>query len=376
MISTISENIFSSKTNKVTVIGFTGATRSGKSTLAIELKNLLPNAKLIQQDKYFNHEKIKINSGNWELIEVLDMEIMYNDFLILKSTLEKENHEESYIILEGFLLLVDSKIRDIIDIKIFLDIPIDEIYKRRMATKPESDDYFNIYIAPSYISYRKLCTTFNDLIFISGIKEKGQITQQVYDIIKKPSMPKLKMKADDTKIVIVGITGSTRSGKTCLSIRLQTELEKKAKSILIPQDNYYNDEKMSLNKENWESIEFLEMDDMYNDVKKAKKLLENEEPISKISYIILEGYLLFEDERIKNICDIRLWLEIPWSTIYERRMATNPVSDKYFYKCIIPCYEKYKAACKDIDNLISIDGLKPKEIVYKEALQIINNYSQ
>ncbi|MBS0635260.1 MAG: uridine kinase [Verrucomicrobia bacterium] len=125
---------------------------------------------------------------------------------------------------------------------------------------------------------------------------------------------------------IIGIAGGTGSGKSTLSKRLQTTLG--IKVTLIEQDCYYKDlahlpihERELTNFDHPSSIDF---DKLYEDV----SMLKQGKPINKPSYsfkthcresgttpvqagdvIIVEGILIFTDERLRNLFDLKIYVE-------------------------------------------------------------------
>nr|XP_034178747.1 nicotinamide riboside kinase 1 isoform X1 [Osmia lignaria] len=98
------------------VIGITGATCSGKTTLANRLQKELKNSIIVHQDNYFwpiddpQHVKIpKLNHLNWELMSSMDMDKMRSDILKLiefspNDVNKMEKNCKRVLIIDGFLL--------------------------------------------------------------------------------------------------------------------------------------------------------------------------------------------------------------------------------------------------------------------------------
>ncbi|MEF9952634.1 MAG: uridine kinase [Clostridium sp.] len=137
------------------LIGITGGTGSGKSTVANEIYNSLPSANIcmIQQDSYYkdqshlsHDERIKTNydhpnafdtdlllSHLKTLIEGKSIDMPIYDFSIHNRTEEtKKVPSCEVIILEGLMVLVEKEIRDLLDIKIFVDTDADLRIVRRI----------------------------------------------------------------------------------------------------------------------------------------------------------------------------------------------------------------------------------------------------
>lgn len=142
--------------NKSTIIvGIAGASGSGKSLLAKTIANELghQDVVVIPEDAYyrdlghlpfeqraeqnFDHPNAFEHSLLCEHLEQLmkgesiDMPIYdHNTHSRLQESKKTESHR--VIVLEGILLLVDSWLRDLLDIKIYIDTPLDVCLMRRI----------------------------------------------------------------------------------------------------------------------------------------------------------------------------------------------------------------------------------------------------
>jgi len=157
-------------------------------------------------------------------------------------------------------------------------------------------------------------------------------------------------------MLIIGIAGGTGSGKTTVVKKLLQQFTKKEVAV-INQDAYYFDsshlsmeERQKINFDHPSSIEF----DLL--VKHIKQLKQNEsinEPI--YSYItctrstetitvepkhviIVEGILLFTDKRVRELCDIKVFVDaeaddrlirIIQRDMLERGRTAEQVLDRY-----------------------------------------------
>lgn len=142
-------------TKKTIIIGISGASASGKSLLAHTIVKELGSklVAIITEDAYykdrpelsyaeretinydhpdaFEHslmiEHLKqLQSGKSIEIPIYD----YNNHLRSKST--RKIHQSTIIVLEGILLLSDKALRELMDIKIFMDTPPDICLIRRI----------------------------------------------------------------------------------------------------------------------------------------------------------------------------------------------------------------------------------------------------
>lgn len=141
--------------NNPIIIGIAGGTGSGKSTVTREIFNTITdkNVAVIEQDSYYRDqtnipfdERVKTNYDhpfafdNTLLVEHLKMLAMGES--IEKPIYDFENHNRKketilveprdIIIIEGILILYDEELRDLMDIKIFVDTDADVRVIRRI----------------------------------------------------------------------------------------------------------------------------------------------------------------------------------------------------------------------------------------------------
>ncbi|ERT62174.1 uridine kinase [Peptoniphilus koenoeneniae] len=140
---------------KPVVIGIAGGSGSGKSTVTKELIKLIDkdSVTVIEQDSYYKdqsdkpfEERIKTNydhpfafdndlliSQLKDLIDGKTIEKPIYDFEVHNRKKERENVSPSdVIILEGILILTEEKIRELLDIKVFVDTDSDVRIIRRI----------------------------------------------------------------------------------------------------------------------------------------------------------------------------------------------------------------------------------------------------
>ena len=136
-------------------VGITGGTGSGKTTISEELKKEFGESDIgfISQDSYYNDngnlsfdEKNKIN---FDHPDAVDFELMINHLNLLKNGKNINQPVYSFIhhnrtektkllkpkkimIIEGLLILNNIKLRDLIDLKVFVDATKNLRFKRRL----------------------------------------------------------------------------------------------------------------------------------------------------------------------------------------------------------------------------------------------------
>ena len=136
-------------------IGITGGTGSGKTTILEEIKKEFSKSDIgfISQDSYYNdngdlsfEEKNKIN---FDHPEAVDFDLMINHLNLLKNgkninqpiysffdhnRIEKTEliEPKKIMVIEGLLILTNKKLRDLIDVKVFVDSKSNLRFKRRL----------------------------------------------------------------------------------------------------------------------------------------------------------------------------------------------------------------------------------------------------
>lgn len=177
------------------VIGISGATCSGKSTLANRIRDNFPKSVMVRQDDYFlpsddpRHINIpELNHLNWDLITSLDMQKMHSDVIKILQSRENNamNSKKTVLILDGFLLFRHKDITDLCDRKYFLTLTKEQCWERRknrIYEPPDVPGYFDKVVWPEYVKYkngilenRKLHET---ITFIDGSKDMGEIYEMI-----------------------------------------------------------------------------------------------------------------------------------------------------------------------------------------------------
>ena len=138
----------------ICIVGIAGGSASGKTTIVNNIKELFQNdIELISHDNYYlsnddktMEERVKLNYDHpssfdtYKMIEdvkkLKEAEIIYRPvYDYTQHTRAKEVvevHPKKVIILEGILILEDPRLRDLMDIKVFVDTDADERLMRRI----------------------------------------------------------------------------------------------------------------------------------------------------------------------------------------------------------------------------------------------------
>ena len=179
-------------------------------------------------------------------------------------------------------------------------------------------------------------------------------------------------------MLIIGICGGTGSGKTTVVNKILDILPADHVAILS-QDSYYKDnsnisleERKLINFDHPDSIEF---DLLYNHIKELKKGNSIEKPIYSYitctrssetihieskDVILIEGILLFTDKRIRDICNVKVFVDAPADErllrvikrdIIERGRNVEHTLDRYI-DTVKPMHEQFIEPTKRYADII------------------------
>lgn len=214
-------------------------------------------------------------------------------------------------------------------------------------------------------------------------------------------------------LFVLGVSGITGGGKTTLAKSVQQFLSDAHNANifdtfhinqvqLIHQDKYFHVRDSpkhtwipEINFINREILSAMDMDrfaievnttvsQMRGESKKISKDLEiclesidnGSEKRTNLNILIIEGYLIFNDERINRHCDLRLHIYLSYDCGYERRLNRtfkhiNPQPKWYYDNFIWPMYHKYLNDIKHKFELEFIDGEQNVNEIFDQALQLI-----
>ncbi|OZM57801.1 uridine kinase [Lottiidibacillus patelloidae] len=199
--------------NKPIVIGVAGGTGSGKTTVAKEIYNEFANQSIlmIEQDAYYKdqsdipmEERLKTNYDH-PLAFDNDLLIQHIESLLNYESIDKPvydyaahtrssevNHLEpkDVIILEGILVLEDERLRNLMDIKLFVDTDADIRIIRRMVrdisergrTIESVIDQYTSVVRPMHLQFIEPTKRYADIIIPEGGQNRVAIDLMVTKI--------------------------------------------------------------------------------------------------------------------------------------------------------------------------------------------------
>jgi uridine kinase len=201
---------------KPLVIGIAGGTGSGKSTVASSIFKKLPeqNISILEQDAYYkNQDGMPLDmrkKTNYDHPLAFDTELLIehiislnNNIQIKKPIYDFENHTrktetinifpKEILIVEGIMVLEDKRIRDLMDIKIFVDTDADvriirrimrDIKERGRTLESVIEQYFAT-VKPAHDQFVEPSKKYADIIIPEGGLNKVAINVIVANIENK-----------------------------------------------------------------------------------------------------------------------------------------------------------------------------------------------
>ena len=177
------------------LIGITGGTGSGKSTIADALYSTFSEdcIAMIQQDMYYKdqshlsmEERVKTNYDHPMAFDN-DLLVEHLKSLINGDSIEKPSYDftvhnraketttiapRDIILVEGILILEDERIRDLLDIKVYVDTDADirilrrlvrDINERGRTVESVIDQYLTM-VRPMHMQFTELSKRYADII--------------------------------------------------------------------------------------------------------------------------------------------------------------------------------------------------------------------
>lgn len=184
---------------KTIIIGIAGASASGKSLLSNTIVNELGSDQVvvISEDAYYkDHSNIPFDERtkiNYDHPNALDHELLhrhllqlqkgetvqvpiYNHSMHIREQATREIGQHTIIVLEGILLFVEQKLRELMDIRIFMETALDicliRRLKRDMNERGRSLDsvlkQYEDTVRPMYLQFIEPSKRYADIIIPRG----------------------------------------------------------------------------------------------------------------------------------------------------------------------------------------------------------------
>ncbi|MBQ0070497.1 MAG: uridine kinase [Spirochaetales bacterium] len=181
----------------VKIVGITGGSGSGKSTVVKRIKEQYPSAVLIAQDNYYKSasyvNNTNITAFNWDHPDAFDMDLMLQNLADLKEGkscmmpqydfvhhCRREEFVEvqpsGIIIVDGLMVFYDERVRNLLDLKLYVDTPADirfirrlqrDISERGRTVESVIEQYVNV-VRPGHMNFIEPSKEYADLIIPEG----------------------------------------------------------------------------------------------------------------------------------------------------------------------------------------------------------------
>lgn len=204
------------------------------------------------------------------------------------------------------------------------------------------------------------------------------------------------------KLIVCGISGISSGGKTTLAKMLNDFLiqpqntdifdsYKIHKVHLLHQDKYFYPRDSpnhtwipEINFLNREILSAMDMKRCVNDFQTLVNELKSFDvtaPDNALNILIVEGFLIFNESAINQLCDIRFHIYLSYDEGLKRRFQrnfkhVNPQPEWYFEHFIWSYYKKYLDELPNKNELIFLDGELNTTINFDKIIDIIQKYVQ
>lgn len=204
------------------------------------------------------------------------------------------------------------------------------------------------------------------------------------------------------KTVIIGIAGGTASGKTTIASKVFESTSKHGTVTMIKIDDYYKvldhlsmEERIKVNYDHPDAYDIELLSKHLNDLKNGKSIdkpiydfvihnrSKKTEIINPSNIIIIEGILTLAIEEIRNLCDIKLYVDTPDDIRFIRRLKRDiedrgrdvkSIVDQYL-TTVRPMHISFVERSKTYADLIIPEGGKNNiaiDFIVTKILDIIN----
>ncbi|XP_055318496.1 nicotinamide riboside kinase 1-like [Sitodiplosis mosellana] len=213
------------------------------------------------------------------------------------------------------------------------------------------------------------------------------------------------------KLIVIGISGITGGGKTTLSTRLYEFLNNPQNSnvyngfrinqvVLMHQDKYFYTRDSphhkwipEINFINREILSAMDMDKFAEDVSETvRKLKADDTPKENsilnqdnngsqidVNILIIEGFLIYNDARISQFCQLRFHIYLSYDVGLQRRLIRpfkhiNPKPEWYYEHYIWPMYHKHLNEVPNKAELVFLNGEQHVDDIFNEANDFITKF--
>jgi len=179
------------------IIGICGGSGSGKTTIVNKIAEIVPEFEFIPQDNYYKSAEYMSNQNitafNFDHPSAFDNDLLYEQLTALKNGESVQMPQYDFvhhrrlertvavdpaklIIFEGIMIFFEREIRDLIDLKVYVDTPDDIRFIRRLRRDMEErgrtqesvvKQYLEV-VRPGHYEFVEPTKAYADLIVPEG----------------------------------------------------------------------------------------------------------------------------------------------------------------------------------------------------------------
>lgn len=185
------------------------------------------------------------------------------------------------------------------------------------------------------------------------------------------------------KTIIIGIAGGSASGKTSISRQLKEAYEDTKSVVIIRQDDYYKDQSEKAMEERIKTnydhplafdndllVEHLQslllgmtiQKPIYDFVEHTRS--SEVEEISPSDVLVLEGLFVLEDEQLRDLCDMKLYVDTDADIRFIRRLIRDV---KKRGRTLDSVVDQYTSTVRDMHNLFIEPSKRYADIIIPEG---------
>ena len=181
----------------VKIIGISGGSGSGKTTIVRRIAEVMPDFVCIAQDSYYKSaeyvDNLHITAFNFDHPSAFDTDLMVEHLRALKHgetirvpVYDFVHHRRSretvevaprgLVLFEGIMVFVDPRVRDLLDLKLYVDTPDDirfirrlqrDIKERGRTVESVIRQYLEV-VRPGHLEFIEPTKAYADLIIPEG----------------------------------------------------------------------------------------------------------------------------------------------------------------------------------------------------------------
>ncbi|MDC7125530.1 MAG: uridine kinase [Spirochaetales bacterium] len=183
--------------DRVFIIGICGGSGSGKTTIVRKIEEIVSEFAFVPQDNYYKSASYinnkNITDFNFDHPEAFDSDLLFEQLSTLKSGKEVDMPQYDFvhhcrsdktirvkpknvIIYEGIMIYSDKRIRELVDLKLYVDTPPDVRFIRRMKRDIKErgrtvdsvvKQYMDV-VRPGHMEFIEPTKAYADLIIPEG----------------------------------------------------------------------------------------------------------------------------------------------------------------------------------------------------------------